>query len=216
MVTFPLFNREGSQPQSRGEPVESSSNGTSHGGRQRDREGSPCPLEGMVLVDLALNPLAFDRGALSILTDSDQAALEPAWVLNIPKEILQTVNRLKPSDLVHQKIRFHIGGRAFLCHCYLVDAQVEHLPSSLLVLHLSRDVSVADALLDVSSEYHLTTREQEALEGLVMGLSSKEVAERMNISPNTVKAFVRLIMVKMGVSTRAGVVARLLEHNGHG
>ena len=48
----------------------------------------------------------------------------------------------------------------------------------------------------------------------MLGLTSKEVAIRMNISPNTVKAFLRLVMGKMGVTTRAGIVAKLLEPDG--
>ena len=58
--------------------------------------------------------------------------------------------------------------------------------------------------------FHLTTREQEVAEFLLQGLTSKEIGMRMNISPNTVKAFLRLIMVKMGVSTRAAVVGKAL------
>jgi hypothetical protein len=38
----------------------------------------------------------------------------------------------------------------------------------------------------------------------------------MAISPNTVKAFLRLIMIKMGVPTRAGIVGRLLDQNALG
>jgi len=34
----------------------------------------------------------------------------------------------------------------------------------------------------------------------------------MSISPNTVKAFLRLIMVKMGVTSRSGVVGKILAH----
>ena len=44
---------------------------------------------------------------------------------------------------------------------------------------------------------------------LLQGLTSKEIAVRMGISPNTVKAFLRLVMVKMGVSTRSGIVGRI-------
>jgi hypothetical protein len=36
------------------------------------------------------------------------------------------------------------------------------------------------------------------------------MAKRMAVSPNTVKAFLRMIMVKMGVSTRAGIMAKVL------
>jgi len=58
----------------------------------------------------------------------------------------------------------------------------------------------------------LTDREHEVLKEIAAGLTSKEVAQRMNISPNTVKVFLRMIMMKMGVSTRSGVIAKLLEH----
>jgi DNA-binding CsgD family transcriptional regulator len=32
----------------------------------------------------------------------------------------------------------------------------------------------------------------------------------MKISPNTVKAFVHLVMVKMNVSTRSGIIGRIV------
>jgi len=64
------------------------------------------------------------------------------------------------------------------------------------------------ALNQLSERFHLTGREQEVSQYLLQGMTSKEIAMRMAISPNTVKAFLRLIMVKMGVSTRSGIVAK--------
>jgi DNA-binding CsgD family transcriptional regulator len=32
----------------------------------------------------------------------------------------------------------------------------------------------------------------------------------MKISPNTVKAFLRIVMVKMGVSTRSGILGKVI------
>ena len=90
------------------------------------------------------------------------------------------------------------------------------IPGCVTVLHLARDLSMADALSQISTEYRLTVREQQALEGVLLGLTSKEVAERMSISPNTVKAFLRMVMGKMGVTSRTGLVAKLFEPNGHG
>jgi DNA-binding NarL/FixJ family response regulator len=52
-------------------------------------------------------------------------------------------------------------------------------------------------------------REQETVELLTLGLTSKEIASRMNISPNTVKAFFRMVMTKMAVTTRAGIVGKI-------
>jgi len=47
------------------------------------------------------------------------------------------------------------------------------------------------------------------VEFLLQGLTSKEIANRMGISPNTVKAFLRLVMVKMKVSTRSGIAGKI-------
>lgn len=63
-------------------------------------------------------------------------------------------------------------------------------------------------LCDVSEKFNLTPREQQVLQYLSHGLTTKEIAVGMEISPNTVKNFVRMIMIKMGVSTRSGVVGK--------
>ena len=60
-------------------------------------------------------------------------------------------------------------------------------------------------------QFRLTQRESETVDHLIHGLTSKEIAVRMKISPNTVKAFVRLVMVKTGTSTRPGVIGKILE-----
>ena len=63
----------------------------------------------------------------------------------------------------------------------------------------------------MAKQYNLTSRELQAVELLTDGLRSKEIALRMQISPNTVKTFLRLVMLKMGVSTRSGIVRRVFE-----
>ncbi len=77
----------------------------------------------------------------------------------------------------------------------------------------SRDTSIPNAIEMVASQYHLTDREQEVLRGIAIGLTSKETAERMNISPNTVKSFRHIIMIKMGAGTRSGIVGKVLEYS---
>ena len=64
-------------------------------------------------------------------------------------------------------------------------------------------------IAEISKRFGLTAREQETVQFLVEGLTSKEIAQRMKISPNTVKAFIRLVMVKMGVSTRSGIIGKI-------
>ena len=60
-------------------------------------------------------------------------------------------------------------------------------------------------------QFHLTQREGQVVECLSQGLTSKGIASRLNISPNTVKAFLRVIMLKLKVGTRAAIIQKLFE-----
>jgi len=70
----------------------------------------------------------------------------------------------------------------------------------------------------------LTPRELEVLELLVEGLSALDIAQRLVISPKTVSSHTQHLMAKLGVHSRAQVVARAyrdglvgdLEVEGHG
>ena len=57
----------------------------------------------------------------------------------------------------------------------------------------------------------LTTREQDVLELLSLGLSNKRIAERLGISEHTVKFHVNAIYGKLGASTRTEAVNRALR-----
>jgi len=179
---------------------------------------SPTPVEGVILLDWNLEVIACDPASVALLNDSSQA--DSDYDLKIPQEILDAINGLKalsggmPSGLVTRRVRFQIGGHGCTCRIIGLGFQDEDRHGS-VVLYLTRHRSLSEALTQVSMDYHLTAREVQAIEGVVLGLTSKEVAIRMNISPNTVKAFLRLVMGKMGVTTRAGIVAKLLEPDGN-
>jgi DNA-binding CsgD family transcriptional regulator len=66
-------------------------------------------------------------------------------------------------------------------------------------------------MLKICDQYHLTPREGQAVELLLQGLASKEISARMKISPNTVKVFLRLAMVKMGASSRSGILSKFIN-----
>ena len=68
-----------------------------------------------------------------------------------------------------------------------------------------REVRPADALNT------LTPREREVLAQIAEGLTNKEIARRLSVSPATIKAHVERIIAKLGVSDRtqaAVLVAR--------
>jgi DNA-binding CsgD family transcriptional regulator len=88
------------------------------------------------------------------------------------------------------------------------------VPTALLVLMMERRSNGAVKLAEVAERFGLTAREQETVQLLLQGLTSKEIAQRMQISPNTVKAFIRLVMVKMNVSTRSGIIGKIVGPKG--
>lgn len=177
-------------------------------GRQR---GAP---EGIVVVDLSLRPLAFDSGGEAILNQFNGAQPRRLSVDRLPSELEQKLRASAPAELSASAEWVSGGGGEYQWRVFFMKPQNGSINQPLLAIHIKREHSLPDAVRRVCREYHLTAREEETLFGIATGLTTRQVAARMNISPNTVNAFLRLIMVKMGVTTRAGVLGRLLDTGG--
>ena len=67
------------------------------------------------------------------------------------------------------------------------------------------------ALSAICAQYQFTPRERESLELLSVGLDTKDIANSMGISANTAKVYIRMVMAKMGVSSRMEVLAKILS-----
>ena len=80
-----------------------------------------------------------------------------------------------------------------------------------VALLLERNQPGALNLESVTRKFRLTKRETETVKLLLQDLSTKQIASRMDISPNTAKAFLRSVMIKVGAENRTGIIARLLQ-----
>jgi DNA-binding NarL/FixJ family response regulator len=82
--------------------------------------------------------------------------------------------------------------------------------STILLNHLS---TLASKSQPASRELVLTSREMQILEMLELGLSNRDIADRLCITLNTVKNHVHSVLNKLGVSTRmeAAAVSRSLR-----
>ena len=173
-------------------------------------EGRPSTAEGgLVLLDRSLKILAYDRGAAAILRDANQPAVQP---LSLPTEILDNIRQCKLTALSALRLHLRIGKNEYMCRAYLLEWLNWLASQPIVAVHLMRILTSNDAVHDACTKYQLTAREQEALRGISLGLANKTIADRMAISPNTVKAFLRLIMIKMGVTSRGGIVATMLQN----
>ena len=81
----------------------------------------------------------------------------------------------------------------------------------------SFDDTVAARMAECMLQPVLTGREQDVMDLVAAGLCNKEVARRLGIALGTVKAHVRVVLDKLGVSTRvqAVIVARQRGLVGH-
>src|SRR5204862_3693322 len=107
---------------------------------------------------------------------------------------------------------FVSGKRRYLCRAYWLSPPSNNaLNHPALAVLLERSSPTSFDASEIAARFHLTPREQETLEYLIEGLTNKEIGHRMNISPNTVKGFLKLIMMKLGVSTRSGVIGKAVS-----
>ena len=171
------------------------------------------PNPGLILLDASLAPVAFNQEAVLILSYPERPSFDAPANFRIPDEILAEIRR--PQSAFPVITHFGVGQRKYVSQVFLLRTPEEAGAAPAFAVLLQRNCSTMEAIYEVAAEFRLTEREREALKGISMGLTSKELAKEMDISPNTVKAYLRRIMVKMGVSTRAGILAKILEHNPH-
>jgi DNA-binding NarL/FixJ family response regulator len=60
-------------------------------------------------------------------------------------------------------------------------------------------------------EYGLTDREKQVLELMVEGLTRKDIADKLYVSPSTILTHSRNIYSKLHVHTRGGAVAKAVR-----
>jgi len=167
---------------------------------------------GLVVVDGSLNFIASNDEAIRILAFPERVEKiqQPdLWLIN--KIRAQLVQRHARSRTMFVK-EFASARRTYLCNSSVlgIRANGSSAKPPALVLTLERKSNGASNLAVLSERFGLTPREQETVKLLLQGLTSKEIAGQMGISPNTVKAFVRLVMIKMAVSTRSGIAGKIV------
>jgi DNA-binding CsgD family transcriptional regulator len=170
----------------------------------------PRSMAGFLLTDSLLNPISFNAEAVQILSYPDKLADLKRLHVWLTEKIRSTLRSRQPSGESTFVAEFRSGRRRYFCRTFFVDSGAKELSQASIALLLERGPSGLVPLSQVSQQFNLTQREREVLEYLLQGMSSKVIANRMNLSPNTVKAFLRLIMIKTGVSSRAAIVGKMI------
>jgi DNA-binding CsgD family transcriptional regulator len=170
---------------------------------------------GLVVVDSSLTTLAANAEAINILAfphATENFGPMDRWLTGKVRSDLVKPKSTNPPAFVAE---FRSARRTYLCRSFPLNITLTSRPpvGPALVLLLERKSNAGISTAQLCERFGLTPREQQTVQALLQGLTSKEIAERMKISPNTVKAFIRLVMVKMNVSTRSGIIGKLVEPN---
>jgi DNA-binding CsgD family transcriptional regulator len=167
--------------------------------------------EGFLLLDSHMSPIFVNHTAAQVLVYPQRPEMHKDLNGHLAEKIrsvLLSEHMLHGSTLVS---RFQSGRRQYVCRSFSSEAPLNGGSQPYLAVIFERASTKPTSLCQLFEKFHLTAREQEVAQLLSQGLTSKEIGVRMQISPNTVKAFLRLIMVKMGVTTRSGVLGKALN-----
>jgi DNA-binding CsgD family transcriptional regulator len=160
---------------------------------------------GVLLLDGNRRPLYCNAEGASILS-YDGTPQTTIWL----DAVLPTLT----SEPSHHYLRS--GRRRYSCRAFHLDAVAKDraggAPRFLVVVE--RDGRDCADVVRWSDRFHLTSRERETVTLLLKGLSSKEIAAEMSITPSTVKTFLKLVMARTGTSTRAQIIAKVMERAG--
>ena len=165
---------------------------------------------GFLLVDSSVELVYVNAEAVQILTYPQP----PAEIVALNKFLAERFRFLLPEDQSSPAGPFTSGRRQYLYRALRVAARC-NVPSYATAVLLERSIERSIDIAHAAAEFQLSGREQETVAHLLHGLTSKQIARRMDISPYTVKTYIRLVMIKMSVTTRSGIVGKLFRDNAH-
>jgi DNA-binding CsgD family transcriptional regulator len=161
----------------------------------------------VVLLDSQLRPVHFNAEAASILGYPREILRIASLGATLRPALANQINRRTPGP-----IEFISGRRRYRCRPFELDfsSTGETRGQPRVVVLLER--IVAPGVDEPWHAHHqFTNRERETVEYLLKGLTIKQIAKEMDISASTVKSFLKLVMIKVGATNRAGLISKILS-----
>ncbi len=168
-------------------------------------------IAGLILLDSSQRPVYFSTEAMQLLAYPRKALDMKSLDGVLAREIRSKVRANRNSDRPGVPFEVTSGKRHYVCRAFSLTGSPGSSFQPMTAILIERNSGKSIDLSEAVERFHLTDRERQTVELLMLGLTSKEIAAQMKISPNTVKAFLRLIMTKMGVFTRSGIVGRIMR-----
>ena len=172
---------------------------------------------GFLLLDASLRPIYASEEALAILAYPEVPSKNKDLGNSLQGKIRSLLysngnhnghhNGFSPSKFLNEVAS---GKRRYQLRAFSMKSNLGIERGPAIALLLERSHRGAFNLESLARKFCLTQRERETVDLLIQDLSTKQIASRMNISPNTVKAFLRSVMIKVGAKNRTGIIGRIL------
>ena len=166
---------------------------------------------GLILLDASLRPLNADEEAVSILSYPEI----PRRNKRFDNLLMRRIESLLPHPNGNRHPRFSSvfisGKRRYQLRVFTLKSHMSNGGGPSLAVLLERNHRGPLDLGLAAQKFRLTQREREALGLLMQGHATKQIACRMDISPNTAKTFLRSVMFKTGACDRSGILAKILQ-----
>ena len=166
---------------------------------------------GLILLDTSLRPAYGNSEALRALAYPSSPTNWTALNGSLRDKVRALVGKAPlANDSPIPSAELVSGRRRYVCRSFVLDADGGQSSKLSIAILIERPCPRTADFDELAVRFRLTGRERESVEYLAQGLTGKEIAAKMNISPNTVKTFMRLVMVKMGVTTRSAIVGKIM------
>jgi two-component system, NarL family, response regulator LiaR len=150
-----------------------------------------------------------------VMPDMDGATATRALHQQFPMVQVIALTSFKEEGLVLQALQ--AGAISYL----LKNVSADELAQAIRAAHAGRATfspEAAQALVSAATQppplgHDLTPRERVVLALMVEGLNNTQIAERLIVSPSTIKSHVSNILAKLGVAGRTEAVALALRHH---
>lgn len=157
-----------------------------------------------------------DERASPVITDKllQQAYLEARSLITGKDEPTRTVTRRVTINKPDEKCALVVMGNQFWCvRVFDLDGGIDDVDTryAALIEPIGKPQSGHLDLEKVKGLFRLSKRESDVVEELVSGLTDKEIARQLGISVETVRAYLKSVRAKLGVSTRTAIVS--IVHN---
>ena len=159
---------------------------------------------GLLLIDRSRNPVYINSTARLVISYAvGKNRLSDTDIREVLREALADAR--EDSSL----LTLISGRRKYACRNFVIEPHESTAQKAYEAIILERISRRQEQLRRIVQQYGLTPRERDVASLLMNGLTSKEIAQQLDLSAHTVKGYLHFIMMKLGVTTRSGIVGKL-------